>query len=354
MKKILYLSLAIILSFTFASCGKSEEVKGVENAISAIGDVKLTSGQNLSEIEELYNSLPEEEKSEVENYKVFEDKRVDFDNMLRDLSDETKYCARAIISVINTMDLTEFELEEVGIVNVNDTDYAIVVLSDSDGKNETIYIATDAGVVVLGKTLGVFDNNTEFTVFENPVDIDDDFLENYNENKYVDSNEVYAVTIRYMESLDPELIDISGLNKVSALENSTKKSAEDAYILGRLELQNVDNNLSRILKSLTKYRSEKSVLDSEELDRIYDDVLFLCDVTRTRDVSAVSTELEESKQKVVRTLTLVAYESMLSNESFKNLDSATMMEHEKNVTKLFDELQQNITEYVEIEINALK
>lgn len=67
MKKIIAILLVMTVMFSFASCGKSKAVKSAEEAIAAIGEVSINSGDAIASAEKLYNILTDGEKAKVEN-----------------------------------------------------------------------------------------------------------------------------------------------------------------------------------------------------------------------------------------------------------------------------------------------
>lgn len=85
MKRTITALLAIVLCLGLCACGgKSDNVVAVENAISAIGQVTLDSGDVITEAEALYNALTEDEKSQVENAAQLTTARNDFDTLVEE------------------------------------------------------------------------------------------------------------------------------------------------------------------------------------------------------------------------------------------------------------------------------
>ena len=70
MKKIIALSLAFTMLFTLSACGKSEEVKNVENLITAIGTVNVDSEAAICAAENAYDELEIEDRAKVGNYEI--------------------------------------------------------------------------------------------------------------------------------------------------------------------------------------------------------------------------------------------------------------------------------------------
>ena len=68
MKKIVALMLAVVLCFGICACGKSAEVKAVEEALDAIGDeITLESVDPIRTAQEMFDALSAEEQAEVGN-----------------------------------------------------------------------------------------------------------------------------------------------------------------------------------------------------------------------------------------------------------------------------------------------
>lgn len=73
MKRVIALLLVSIICLSLCSCGKSDAVKAVEEAISQIGDVSIDSGDAIAYAEKLYDILTDKEKTQVENRLVLTD-----------------------------------------------------------------------------------------------------------------------------------------------------------------------------------------------------------------------------------------------------------------------------------------
>ena len=67
MKKLLAIPLVILMCLSFSACGKSDAVKAAEEAITAIGEVTVRSGDTIANAEKYYNILTDAEKAKVEN-----------------------------------------------------------------------------------------------------------------------------------------------------------------------------------------------------------------------------------------------------------------------------------------------
>lgn len=67
MKRIICLLLVLSMCVSLGGCGKSKAAKEAENAIAAIGEVTLDSGEAIKNAEKLYNILTDAEKADVKN-----------------------------------------------------------------------------------------------------------------------------------------------------------------------------------------------------------------------------------------------------------------------------------------------
>lgn len=73
MKRIIVLVLALCMCLSLFACGKSEDVKAVEEAIATIGAVTADSGKSIAAARDMYDKLSDEDKAKVENISVLTD-----------------------------------------------------------------------------------------------------------------------------------------------------------------------------------------------------------------------------------------------------------------------------------------
>lgn len=59
--------LALVICLSLCACGKSEEVKAVEEKISSIGEVTIDSSTVVNDARDAYNALSDKDKEKVEN-----------------------------------------------------------------------------------------------------------------------------------------------------------------------------------------------------------------------------------------------------------------------------------------------
>lgn len=83
MKKALCLCLVITMLFVLTSC-KSKEAKNADELILRIGAVTLESEQAILDAVNNYESLTDEDKSEIENYAILQQAQIDYLNAILD------------------------------------------------------------------------------------------------------------------------------------------------------------------------------------------------------------------------------------------------------------------------------
>ncbi|MBQ4321049.1 MAG: hypothetical protein IJC35_02325 [Oscillospiraceae bacterium] len=67
MKRVVSVLLLLAMLFLLTACGKSAAVKAAEEAIDAIGEVTVNSGEAVANAKKLYELLTEDEKAKVRN-----------------------------------------------------------------------------------------------------------------------------------------------------------------------------------------------------------------------------------------------------------------------------------------------
>lgn len=81
MKRVVSLVLLVAICLSLCACGKSKAVKAAEEAIDAIGEVTVDSGEVISNAEKMYGILTDAEKAEVENRLVLVEAQEAFENV---------------------------------------------------------------------------------------------------------------------------------------------------------------------------------------------------------------------------------------------------------------------------------
>lgn len=72
MKRAVSLILALIICLSLCACGKSEEVKAVEEKIASIGEVSIEKADIIQEVNQAYEALSDEDKEKVENFDILQ------------------------------------------------------------------------------------------------------------------------------------------------------------------------------------------------------------------------------------------------------------------------------------------
>ncbi len=341
MRKILTVSILVLLSFTVTAC-KSEEVKNVESAISTLGEIDLEKKEAIVEVEQLFEALPEEEKTKVENYELLENAWVEYDDILKDFSDETKFCASALATLYDDVkDMEDKNIENIGMVNVDDVNYTIVILTPKGEKNNNeaanLYILTNEDILVLSKSLGEYDSETGFTVFTDTQYVDEAFKNNYDLENNVDKEEVVLLTTRYFETGDKDFINIGKLAKIKSKNpGMTDRERLDRVTLLFTEVGNLQ----------LQFQTELDRFNFDALDEIYRESAKKCEEIRRTDLSGYTQDLEDLKTKTNTSLTLMSYSNIMVSDSFLALDKDTMNMHSKNVVKYSQEFVSDCTQFI--------
>lgn len=90
MKKTVCLMLVSLMCFALSACGKSDAVISVENTISSIGDVTLSSNETILLADEQYQALEDKEKDKVENVALLKDAQKKYSDLLDNEAEKIK------------------------------------------------------------------------------------------------------------------------------------------------------------------------------------------------------------------------------------------------------------------------
>ena len=82
MKKRYLLPLILLMVISLCACGKSENATAVENQITALGSITLESETSIAAAEKAWDSLTEEEKSQVENFETLAAARNSYEQLV--------------------------------------------------------------------------------------------------------------------------------------------------------------------------------------------------------------------------------------------------------------------------------
>ncbi|MBQ6718895.1 MAG: hypothetical protein IJN20_00910 [Oscillospiraceae bacterium] len=72
MKKMLFFVLVFAICLSLCACGKSEEVKAVEEKIASIGEVTIEKADTIQEANRAYDALNDKDKEKVENLDILQ------------------------------------------------------------------------------------------------------------------------------------------------------------------------------------------------------------------------------------------------------------------------------------------
>ncbi len=324
MRKLLILSLCLLMSATVTAC-KSEEVKNVESAISTMGEIDLDKKDMLLEIEDLYESLSEKDKSKVDNYDALESAWTSYDNILKDFEDEVKFSAKALVAIYNQSEVLKKEsVINISFLTAADIQYAVFAFSNN-GSTEIddaiLCVTTNESLPIFSKTLGVYDDETNFIVFFEPKgNAPKGIFENYFDNQ-INITEVVTLTERFFETGDYDFIDGGALAQQKTVAKPSSFNKTNSLVTDVLE------NWVAILALQKEFLNTSTPWDFDALDEIYYTTLSICEDTRRINLSGMSDQLEKLENYATYSLTMMTYENMMMNESFKKLDKEVMRSH---------------------------
>lgn len=139
MKKAIIFIVSIVLCVCLCACGKSEAVKSAEEAISAIGEVSVDSGDAIANAEKLYGILTDAEKEKVENRLTLVEAREQFEKVRGEIIYTN--AKEAYVKLKNVADLCVSGMDDIygawyfGIYEADDTTAYTYFLELSRGVN---------------------------------------------------------------------------------------------------------------------------------------------------------------------------------------------------------------------------
>ena len=147
MKKLTALIMAVVLCIGLTACAqKSQDVKNTEVMIRAIGTVTEQSGEDIVTAEKFYNKLPDEEKSQVSNYKDLVKAREEYNKLIHYGHWVQYFDKEAVTFVLNNDGSFQMSDGRFGSFEITDS---FVVLKTSDGETITFDKVTDKNLVHL-------------------------------------------------------------------------------------------------------------------------------------------------------------------------------------------------------------
>ena len=156
-RTILLFCVVLAIAFSLSAC-KSEQVKEVEKKIDNIGTITLDSGSEISEIEEEYNKLSEEEKAQVENAQKLTDSKNKYSELKKKESEKRVDNVVKLIDAIgnytpqNEKEDKDYELSKKNYEKVKKAYDAYEKLTDEEKEKVTNY-STLSKAVEYFKTL---------------------------------------------------------------------------------------------------------------------------------------------------------------------------------------------------------
>lgn len=82
MKKTISLLLALVMCLSLCACGKSEEVKAVEEKIASIGEVTVEKADMIQQTQQAYDALSDEDQKKVENFDILQKAKASLQNAM--------------------------------------------------------------------------------------------------------------------------------------------------------------------------------------------------------------------------------------------------------------------------------
>ncbi len=329
MKNLKVLIIAIVISVILISCGKSEEVKNVEKQISSIQDVTLEKQDIIISAEDAYNNLPSDEKQDVKNYDDLQESRLELDNLIKDFSDETKYCARAIITIKNH--LKDPNSIEVHKIDFNDGEHKYAQI-DYSAKNSygglarsTYIITNDENVIISGKPddetyLYVVDNSEGTVSLDSKIDVDYD--------------EVMLLVDRYEKTRDKEYLGLD----IQTIEESQAKIELINAKIARIELLNDINDsfmedFEDIMDTFNDAVTYVSYNNYSRAKTEINNTIALIEEVKNKDISNVSVELSEARNIYLETQKMCTNELLNIIKALETYDSTGLEKHKKSMNQ---------------------
>jgi len=156
-------SLALFCFLLLTACGKTEQAQAVDDLISSIGEVKSNSEKAISEAEEAYNALTEDEQKTLDNYEALVESRNQLDSLKANVAVE----AIKKIGTVDDKSKQTITKARKAYDALNSTQQALVgnysILTDAEQAYEVIVSAKVAEVEVLIDNIGeiVFSDKCE-------------------------------------------------------------------------------------------------------------------------------------------------------------------------------------------------
>lgn len=335
MKKLSVILLSILLSFNLISCGKSEEVKNVQKLISKIDSITLDTKDLIILAEDSYKSLPADEKLDVKNYDDLQSARLELDNIIKDFSDDEKYCARAIITLRNSLkDPSSLEVHSISFNNENPKYVEI----SSSAKNSfgaltrsTETITDDKSII----TSGIPDKETYLYISVDTLD---------NSSTTINLDNVMLLVERYLDTKDKNFIGLDTENIASAEANV--KDIENK--IETIELVKTIQKKSLEAMDLLKDAANYTFLDSNIALTKQNEAIALFEEVKAIDLSSTSTELNTLKNNYTDSFINATNEFIKLSTAAQKYDSANVNKHLSSAQAYMDEARVYLLQFEEL------
>lgn len=113
MKRAISLALVFVLCLSLCACGKSKEVKNVEEMISAIGEVSLESREAIIVAQDAYALLEDTEKEKVSNIDVLNGAVSQYKTLAKEKVEDMRFKSLEILLVDYDYELAYQTWEEI-------------------------------------------------------------------------------------------------------------------------------------------------------------------------------------------------------------------------------------------------
>ncbi len=362
MKKVLKISKVLVaglLAFGLVACGKSEEVVMLEENISMIGVVDLEKEEMIISAEQIYDSLGDKDKEDVENYGLLVSARQDFDNIGKDYSDEDKLFARASIAVQNVIENKEAIVIPSIIANNEEIEYVEIITSVEKFEDNITEIVEQTFIVTE-------DENTIINIIAEDEANIFDVLIDYETGLFVITEAVskeLAFGETLFETTEP-IYDKVGL----LIERYSDTKDKDFIGLEEQVIEQFNDKAKKVelkkqtVSALIDFYARAMVMEDLQVDAqdaiiaknygealaMYNETIFLCEEVLALDFSEISLELETLKNNMAELMIESSNNSIIKIDAIKQLQFDELKKlHEKALDQMRESLN-NFEKFYEL------
>ena len=268
MRRFAILSLFLGITLVVSSCGKSQEVKNVEQMISAISMIAVGDETPIIEAEKAYSALSAEDKQQVEDLNSLQEARTSFDKWAADKAEA---------------DVVEEKIDQIGEVTLDSLRLIIAARSVYNGLNaaqkelvgnyNVLTAAEDSyPKLQIEKVVSLIESIGNVTLESNKVVKEAESAFNGLETSLKEQVSNYSILKSALETLIPLVVGnvedlIDAIGDISLSSEDDIKSAERAYTA----LSGNERELVSNYSVLTDSRNTYNELASEERIKIATD-----------------------------------------------------------------------------------